>query len=336
MADINIKKTSFLSYVMSRQDSSDTVFPHDTAFCTLQYRNYDGADVNPTIVTSYIGNLVHGLFSFNGGTISSVIPERVTYSVGGLSTSAENKFYNRMHQLGEYFEQYPVLTGYRYNGQNYYSNVVLNMVNGTSGNYPKVTQLNFSGDNIYKRDVQLNGQKTWDDTSASTAWTPVYWSNYSGSDQSAYATKAKTAYDMAYTLTYTQGNYASIAGWGNLMSLTAETTTTDELPMALNATNRFGKSYGTDVPALHDLFELCSTKSFKLKERVLQGEVQVFKLSNTRYVLSGLSQLVVNGTDDNPMGVLVAYNVNVMFDSNYKTLTIPSGAPPVTHNLYNI
>lgn len=87
---------------MSRQDGSDTVFPYDTAFCTLQYRNYEGADVNPVIVTSYVGNLVHGIFGFNGGTISSVIPERVTYSVGGLSTSDENKFYNRMHQLVEY------------------------------------------------------------------------------------------------------------------------------------------------------------------------------------------------------------------------------------------
>lgn len=336
MADINIKKTSFLSYVMSIQDTSDTVFPYDTSFCTFQYRNYEGGDLKPKPVASYVGNLVHGLFSFNYGTLSSIIPERVTYSVGGLSTSDENKFYNRMHQLGEYFEQYPVLTGYRYNGQNYYSNVVLNMVNGTSGNYPKVTQINFSGDNIYKRDVQLNGQKTWDDTSSATSWTSVYWSNYNSSDQSAYATKSKTAYDMAYALTYTQGNYASIAGWENLMSLTAETTTHDELAMALNATNRFGKSYGTDIPAIHDLFELCSTKSFKLKERVLQGEVQVFKLSNTRYVLSGLSQLVVNGTDDNPMGVLVAYNVNVMFSSNYKELSIPAAAPPVTHNLYNI
>lgn len=30
MADINIKKTSFLSYVTTRQDGSDTVFPYDT------------------------------------------------------------------------------------------------------------------------------------------------------------------------------------------------------------------------------------------------------------------------------------------------------------------
>lgn len=335
MADINIKKTSFLSYVMSHQDGSDTVFPYDAAFCTVQYRNYEGSDVKPNIVTSYVGNLVHGLFSSNAGTLSSVIPERVAYSVGGLP-NGDNRFYNRMHLLGEYFDQYPVLTGYRYNGLNYYSNVVLNMVNGTSGNYPKVTQLNFSGNDIYKRDVQLTGKKTWDDTSATTGWTAVYWSNYNSTDQSAYATKAKNAYDMAYSLSYTQGNYASIAGWGKLMSLTPATTTANELAQALDANDKFGKSYGTDIPALHNLFEICSTKSFKLKERVLQGEVQVFKLSNTRYVLSGLSQLVVNGIDDNQMGVLVAYNVNVAFTSDYSQLSIPEGAAPTTHNLYNI
>ena len=39
-----------MSYVTTHQDGSDTVFPYDTAFCTLQYRNYDGAkiDVNKT------------------------------------------------------------------------------------------------------------------------------------------------------------------------------------------------------------------------------------------------------------------------------------------------
>lgn len=337
MADININKQPFLSYVMLNQDVSDTVVPYDTAFCTVQYRpgDLETSPLRPRIVTSYVGPLIHGLFSFNDGYLNSPIPERVTYSVGGLP-NGDNRFYNRMHLLGEYFEQYPVLTGYRYSGSNYYSNVVLNMVNGTSGNYPKVTQLNFSGNDIYKRDVQVNGQKTWDDTSATTAWTPVYWSNYSSSDQSTYATKAKNAYDMSFALTYTQGQYASIAGWAKLMKLTAATTTANELPQALDATNRFGKSYGTDIPALHDLFEMCSTKSFKLIERVLYGEVQVFKLSDTRYVLSGLSQLVVNGTDDNPMGVLVAYNVNVVFNSNYTILTIPTAAPPVTHNLYNI
>ena len=335
MADININKQPFLTYVMSKQDVTDTVTPYDTAFCTVQYRQYESQQVEPKIVTSYVGPLIHGLFSFNSGLLNSPIPERVTYSVGGIP-NGDNRFYNRMHLLGEYFEQYPVLTGYRYSGSNYYSNVVLNMVNGTSGNYPKVTQLNFSGNDIYKRDVQLNGQKTWDDTSAITTWAPVYWSNYNSSDQSAYATKAKNAYDMSFSLTYTQGNHASIAGWAKLMKLTAATTTANELSQALDATNRFGKSYGTDIPALHDLFEMCSTKSFKLIERVLKGEVQVFKLSDTRYVLSGLSQLVVNGTDDNPMGVLVAYNVNVVFNSNYTTLKIPAAAPPVTHNLYNI
>lgn len=485
MADININKTSFLSYVMNHQDQSDTITPYDTSFVTLQYKKEGATNVNPTIVTSYVGNLIHGLFSANDGYGSTVIPERVTYSVGSLSTSDYNKFYNRMHKLGEYFEQYPIITGYRYNGNNYYSHVVLNMVNGTNGNYPNVTQINFSGNDIYKRDIQLTGSKDWDDTSSVTGWNAVYWSNYSSSDQTNYVNKlnyaynevtgannfwwsainlknlvkncttASTAstivtnlgttdrngtaytstsntstvwnllstcynrslplkdknlcgrvivenvgnndtivftsltnevgvttytssgstkyamygrpicysatihgaanntfkayvnptaykiynvnyaYDMAFALTYTQGNYASIKGWSYLMGLTSSSTFSDVVT-ALDVTDKFGKTYGTDAPSIHTLFEKCSTKSFKMKERVLQGEVQIFKLSETRYVLSGLSQLVVNGTDDNPMGVLVAYNVNIAFNDTYTLMSIPNAAPPVQHNLYNI
>lgn len=62
MGDVNINKTSFLSYVMNHQDTSDTVFPYSASFVTLQYENYESqAGTTPKVTTSYVGNLIHGL-----------------------------------------------------------------------------------------------------------------------------------------------------------------------------------------------------------------------------------------------------------------------------------
>lgn len=141
------------------------------------------------------------------------------------------------------------------------------------------------------------------------------------------------------TLVNTIVSYVSMCTWEDLFSIT-ETSTSDDIINVLNFIDNTGKVYGTDdYIAIYNLLEKLSNKgNFILKERSYYGEVKVYKISDG-FILSGISQKLVNGTDNKKFGMPVVYNITLHWDitDEINPISIPVGSGALQlYNLYTL